>query len=124
ATAGRGFAGTECEKFFGLGFENDGNDGQSACVGFEAEFLEDVFVSEVHAVEIAYGYGGPVRKVGRVVPPRPDFHCISFSVETPPLGHPSFGAAGSDFIREGCNPFQIRTVHMAVLYVSYCVLKH
>lgn len=26
-------------------------------------------MSEVYAVEIAYGYGGTVRKVGRVVPP-------------------------------------------------------
>ncbi|ENT1034898.1 hypothetical protein DC305_08955 [Neisseria gonorrhoeae] len=65
-----------------------------------------------------------MRKVGRVVPPRPDFHCISFSVETPPLGHPSFGAAGSDFIRERCNPFQIRTTHRAVLDVPSRVLKH
>ncbi|EFV62755.1 hypothetical protein NMH_2420 [Neisseria meningitidis H44/76] len=24
----------------------------------------------------------------------------------------------SDFIREGCNPFQIRATHRAVLYVS------
>lgn len=37
--------------------------------------LEDVFVSEVYAVEIAYGYGGTLWKVGRVVPPKPDFHC-------------------------------------------------
>ncbi|MBG8636572.1 hypothetical protein EWP18_09420 [Neisseria meningitidis] len=47
------------------------------------------------------------------------FHRISFSVETPP-----FGAAGSDFIWEGRNPFQIRTIHRAVLYVPSCVLKH
>ncbi|MCI3999349.1 hypothetical protein MM716_29335, partial [Klebsiella pneumoniae] len=73
--AGRGFACEGGKKFFGLRFEDDGNDGQSARVGFEAEFLEDVFVSEVYAVKIAYGYGGPVRKVGRVVPPQPDSHC-------------------------------------------------
>ncbi|AHW76325.1 hypothetical protein NMA510612_2051 [Neisseria meningitidis] len=33
-------------------------------------------------------------------------------------------AAGTDFIWEGCNTFQIRTTHRAVLYVSSCVLKH
>ncbi|MBJ7837300.1 hypothetical protein E0W53_09275 [Neisseria meningitidis] len=47
------------------------------------------------------------------------FHRISFSVETPP-----FRAAGLDFIWEWRNPFQIRTIHRAVLYVSSCVLKH
>ncbi|MBG8687902.1 hypothetical protein E4O60_02605 [Neisseria meningitidis] len=46
-------------------------------------------------------------------------HRISFSVETPP-----FRAAGSDFIWEGCNPFQIRAIHRAVLYVPSCVLEH
>ncbi|MBG8636574.1 hypothetical protein EWP18_09430 [Neisseria meningitidis] len=46
-------------------------------------------------------------------------HRVSFSVETPP-----FRAVESDFIWEGCNPFQIRTIHRAVLYVSSCVLKH
>ncbi|HGI8301710.1 TPA: hypothetical protein ACJ3GQ_000905 [Neisseria meningitidis] len=49
---------------------------------------------------------------------------ISFSVETPPLGHLSFGAVESDFIWEGRNPFQIRTTHRATLYVSSRVLKH
>ncbi|ARB05463.1 hypothetical protein B2G52_04150 [Neisseria lactamica] len=63
-------------------------------------------------------------KVGRVVPPKPDFHRIPFSVETPPLGHLSFGAVESEFIWEGRNPFQIRATHRAVLYVSSCVLKH
>ncbi|HFC4674758.1 TPA: hypothetical protein ACRR68_002059, partial [Neisseria gonorrhoeae] len=47
-------------------------------------------------------------------------HRISFSVETPPLGHPSFGAAGSGFVREGCKPFRIR----AAPYVPPCVLEH
>ncbi|ARB04969.1 hypothetical protein B2G52_08795 [Neisseria lactamica] len=51
-------------------------------------------------------------------------HRISFSVETPPLGHLSFGAVESDFIWEGCNPFRIRTTHRVTLYVSSCVLKH
>ncbi|OMH43465.1 hypothetical protein BWZ27_06990 [Neisseria meningitidis] len=51
-------------------------------------------------------------------------HRVSFSVETPPLGHLSFGAVESDLIWEGCNPFQIRTAHRAVLYVSSRVLKH
>ncbi|AAF40659.1 hypothetical protein JY06_01310 [Neisseria meningitidis] len=49
---------------------------------------------------------------------------ISFSVETPPLGHLSFGAVESDFIWEGRNPFRIRATHRATLYVSSCVLKH
>ncbi|CRY98734.1 FIG00847793: hypothetical protein, partial [Neisseria meningitidis serogroup B] len=52
------------------------------------------------------------------------FHRVSFSVETPPLGHLSFGAVESDSIWEGRNSFQIRTAHRAVLYVSSCVLKH
>ncbi|HFC6744993.1 TPA: hypothetical protein ACFN7M_001904, partial [Neisseria meningitidis] len=47
-------------------------------------------------------------------------HRISFSVETPPLGHPSFGTVESDFIREGCSPFRIR----AAPYVPPCVLEH
>ncbi|EPI1401132.1 hypothetical protein FDD68_001955, partial [Neisseria gonorrhoeae] len=47
-------------------------------------------------------------------------HRISFSVETPPLGHPSFGAAGSGFVREGCKPFRIR----AAPHVPPCVLEH
>ncbi|MBW8006501.1 hypothetical protein EZZ75_03235 [Neisseria meningitidis] len=46
-------------------------------------------------------------------------HRVSFSVETP-----SFVAAGTDFIWEGCNPFQIRATHRVTLYVSSCVLKH
>ncbi|MBG8578479.1 hypothetical protein EWP20_10825 [Neisseria meningitidis] len=53
-----------------------------------------------------------------------NIHRISFSVETSPLGHLSFGAAGSDFIWEERNPFQIRATHRAVLYMSSCVLKH
>ncbi|MFQ3038848.1 hypothetical protein ACKJOL_06985 [Neisseria cinerea] len=50
---------------------------------------------------------------------RRQLYRISFSVETPP-----FRAAGSDFIWEGRNPFQIRTAHRATLYVSSRVLKH
>ncbi|HFC7759232.1 TPA: hypothetical protein ACFOYM_000845, partial [Neisseria meningitidis] len=42
----------------------------------------------------------------------------------PPFGHPSFGAAGSGFVREGCSPFRIRAAHRAVLDVPPCVLKH
>ncbi|RNJ98936.1 hypothetical protein COH34_08230 [Neisseria meningitidis] len=49
---------------------------------------------------------------------------VSFSVETPPLGHLSFGAVESDFIWEGCKPFRIRAIHRAVLYVSSCALRH
>ncbi|HGO6352165.1 TPA: hypothetical protein ACK39N_000101, partial [Neisseria gonorrhoeae] len=47
------------------------------------------------------------------------FHRVSSSVETPP-----FRAAGSDSVWAGRNPFQIRTTHRAVLYVSSCVLEH
>ncbi len=49
---------------------------------------------------------------------------FSFLGETPPLGHPSFAAAESDFVWEGRKPFQIREKHRAVLYVPSCVLKH
>ncbi|HFC8551334.1 TPA: hypothetical protein ACFRHD_001299 [Neisseria lactamica] len=47
--------------------------------------------------------------------PRRQLYRISFSVETPPLGHLSFGAVESEFIWEGRNPFQIMTAHRATL---------
>lgn len=71
---GQFFTGLTGEKFLGLRLENDDGDGQTAQVGFVFEFLQDVFVSEVYAVEVADGNGGALRKVGRVGLTETDFH--------------------------------------------------
>ena len=54
--------------------ENDDDNGKVARIGFVFEFLQNVFVTEVYAVEITDGDGRSLRKIRCIVLTESDFH--------------------------------------------------